>query len=191
MYTLVVITPPATEPVTVAELNSHLRLNDTSEDALLAAFITTARTIFEEATGRAVVTTGFRQHVPTLNAPVHLMKYPLGTITAVKYYDTNGTLQTANPSTYYTDTVSVPAQVWFDNYPSTSTTKKPAAYVEFTAGWATATVPETVKLAIKLLAGHFYHNREAYTELNLEELPHGFRAVCDLYKTGLIGNWRM
>jgi uncharacterized phiE125 gp8 family phage protein len=189
MYTLVVITPPATEPVTVAELKSHLRLNDDSEDALLSGFITTARTMFEEATGRAVVSTGFRQHVPTLAAPVYLMKYPVISLNAVKYYDEAGALQTANPSTYYTDTISVPAQVWFDDYPDTSDTKKPVAYVEFTAGWAT--VPETVKTAIKLLAGHYYHNREAYTDSRLDELPQGFRAVCELYKTGLIGPWGM
>ena len=186
MYTLVVITPPTTEPVTVAELKSHLRLNDDSEDSLLSAFITTARILFEEATGRAVVSTQYRQHVPTLAAPVYLMKYPVLSIDAVKYYDGAGTLQTA--STFHTDTISVPAQVWFEDYPDTGT-KKPAAYVEFTAGWAT--VPEPVKMAIKLLAGHYYHNREAYTEQDLDELPQGFRAVCDLYKTGLIGPWGM
>jgi len=187
MYTLEVITPPATEPVSVADLKAHLRLNDDSEDALLSGFVTTARILFEEATGRAVVSTQFRQHVPTLAAPVYLMKYPVLTVDAVKYHDGDDNLQTA--STHRTDTISVPAQVWFDDYPTTSATKKPVAYVEFTAGWAT--VPEPVKIAIKLLAGHYYQNREAFIEASLDELPHGFRAVCNLYKTGLVGPWGM
>jgi len=189
MYQLVEITPPATEPVTVDELKSHLRLNDDSEDDLLSAFITTARIMFEEATGRAVVSTEYRQHVPILAAPVYLMKYPVISVDSVKYYDQDGTLQTANSSTYHADTISIPATIRFDSYPTTSSTISPVAYVEFTAGWAT--VPEPVKLAIKLLAGHYYQNREAYTETDLDELPKGFRAVCDLYETGLIGNWGM
>jgi len=189
MYTLVVTTPPATEPVSVEELKSHLRLNDGSEDALLSGFISTARIMFEEATGRAVVSTVYRQYLPSFNQCFYLMKYPVLGVTNVKYYDQDGTLQTANSSTYHADTISIPATIRFNSIPATSSTISPVAYVEFTAGWAT--VPEPVKLAIKLLAGHYYTNREAYTELQLDELPKGFRAVCDIYRTGLIGPWEM
>ena len=189
MYTIETITPPATEPVSVAELKDHLHMNHDDEDTQLAQFITSARELFESWTGRAVHPTGFRQHVPYLNSRIYLMRAPVTAITAVKYYDAEDQLQTA--SGYYTDRISTPASVWFQSYPVTSPTITPKAFVEFTAGWDEAAVPEGVKLAIKLLAGHYYDHREAFGTDNLTALPMGFRSVCDQYKTGLIGPWGM
>jgi uncharacterized phiE125 gp8 family phage protein len=59
-------------------------------------------------------------------------------------------------------------------------------YVDFVAGaWADVDgMPDDVVLAILLLAAHFYANRESHTELNLNELPQGFKRVCNKYLSG-------
>ena len=56
------ITPPASEPVTLAELKAQARVNTgTAEDAELTRYLSAARELFERRTGRAVLPTQFRQ----------------------------------------------------------------------------------------------------------------------------------
>lgn len=189
MYTVQITTPPSTEPVTVDELKAQLRLNDDSEDTLLAEYIQIAREFFEAYTMRAVHPTTFRQYLDRLETDINLMRSQVRSVVSVKYYDTNGTLQTLSTNDYTTDTVSCPGTVTIHNLPAVSSTKSPVAYVEFSAGWDTDKVPKMVKSAIRLLAAHFYQHREAHTENPIEALPFGFRAVCDQYMTGTFGPW--
>jgi uncharacterized phiE125 gp8 family phage protein len=87
--------------------------------------------------------------------------------------------------------ISCPGSVWLDSYPVTSSTKSPKAYVEFEAGWEPEQVPEMAKTAIKLLAAHYYENRNSHSETSLETVPMGFKAVCEQFKTGLMGPFGM
>lgn len=50
------ITPPVTEPVTLAEAKAHLRIDYADEDALITALITVAREQAEALTGLALLT---------------------------------------------------------------------------------------------------------------------------------------
>lgn len=58
---LVIVTPPATEPVSVAEAAAQLRIPPEQEAATLAAFIAAAREIVEARTGCALVTRRVRE----------------------------------------------------------------------------------------------------------------------------------
>lgn len=189
MYTLQVLTPPASEPVTVADMHAQLRLNDSSEDTLLATYISAAREMFEKMTLRTILPTTYRQHVPYFTSAVTLMMAPVTSIIGVSYWDKDETLQTASVRS---DTISLPGTVWMDTYPVTSPNKNPKAFVDYVAGWVNlAAVPAQVKTAIMLLAAHYYEHRESSTTDILNEVPIGFRAVCDQYKTGLVGSWGM
>ena len=48
-------------------------------------------------------------------------------------------------------------------------------------------IPEPIKLAVKLLASHFYAVREAFTEDKLDAMPFGFVSVCRMYATRYVG----
>lgn len=187
-YTLELVTPPSTEPVTTAELKTHLQLNTTAEDTLLSDFITTARVTFETMTRRPVIATTYRQWFYRFPSFIPIIRGAVSSVTYVKYYDTNGTLQTVDASTYATDlTGLVPSVTMLNGTPSTSMNKVPVGYVQFVAGWANAgAVDPSVKVAIKILAGHYFKNREAYAEKSLSELPMGFRSICSIWTTGLI-----
>lgn len=63
MYGIEVITPPASVPVTAAELRGRLRLNDTAEDGVLTELLAAAVELFEEDTHRPVLVTAYRQHL--------------------------------------------------------------------------------------------------------------------------------
>lgn len=58
---LAILTPPAVEPVSLAEAKLHLRVTADAEDALIARLITAARQQVEALCGLALITTAFRQ----------------------------------------------------------------------------------------------------------------------------------
>ena len=69
--TLVVTTQPASEPVTLDETKTHLRVTDTSEDTLIGGLITAAREYAELVTGRAFITRAYTLTLPaTASVPV-------------------------------------------------------------------------------------------------------------------------
>ena len=170
-------------------MHAQLRLNDSSEDALIQTYISAAREMFEKMTLRTVLPTTYRQHVPYLTGAVTLMMAPVIAINLVSYWDVNDTLQVA---TVRSDTISLPGSIWMDIYPVTSTNKSPKAYVEYSAGWPNlAAVPAQVRTAIMLLAAHYYEHRQSSTTDVLNDVPQGFKSICDQYRTGLVGNWGM
>lgn len=181
-----VLTPPAAEPVTLAELKNAIRTNTgTAEDADLTGYLVAAREQFELETGRAVMPTTFRQWLPGLGR-ITLRRGKVLSLVQVKYYDQADVLQTLTGLEL--DAAGIPAEVYLQSgaYPATRSTRLRPAYVDFIAGWPNAAaVPLSVKTAIKLLAAHYYANREAYTEGQLVELPRGFTYVCGLWDTGL------
>ncbi len=179
-----IITAPSAEPITVAKLKARLRLNSPDEDAEVAEFIKSARELFEETTGRAILPTTFHQYADAF--PVKLQRGKVLSVSSVTYYDTTETLQTLNGWTL--DNVDLVASIYLpeSNYPAVSIKRHRPIVVDFIAGWPNvAAVPQNVKEAVTLLAAYYYANREAFDEDNLQEIPLGWCAICDLYNTGL------
>lgn len=56
----VLITPPATEPVLLAEAKLYLRIDHDDEDDLIRALVTAARQLVEAASGRMLIDQGWR-----------------------------------------------------------------------------------------------------------------------------------
>lgn len=120
---LTVLTPPAVEPVTVAEAKVAARINfdDDDNDANIVEMITTARQTCETITRRAFITTTFMYSLDRLPlvypygmypfyslerlpigtwGRIHLPRPPLQEVTSFTYVDTLGTRQTLDPSQY-------------------------------------------------------------------------------------------
>lgn len=184
------VTGPDEEPVTPAELASHLRLNTgEAEYDQLEVFITAARQQFEFSTdGRTVLPTTFRQHLTDWPEVIRLQKGKVTEVVSVTYFDEED--QEQELEGYQTDLTGIPALVYLPdgNYPALSPNKLRPITVEFIAGWESAEdVPQDVKLAIMLLAGLHYDNRESHQEQELKEVPMGFQRVCNKYRTGIVG----
>lgn len=225
MYTISVITEPASEPVSVAQLKLHLRLNNgTDEDDLLSSYISAARITFERMTGLAIKPQTVRQYLQrwpdslphdlawqygydywSAGQPYYqtvaqtagfggwpdrivLMRQPVTSIVAFKYYDTDGQLQTV--SSYSSDLASNPPSVWTTNRPTLWQQGTPVAYVEYATGYAT--VPAPITAAIRLLAAHWYEFRSPVLSGTIvAEVPMSFKALVSLYRTGTqLGDYR-
>jgi uncharacterized phiE125 gp8 family phage protein len=101
------ITPPAMEPVTLAEVKLHARIDHDLENGLLATFIAAARQHGEQLTGRQfgeaeydLLLDGF----PHGNRPIDLPRPPLQAVEAVAFVAPDGITQTMSASDYVVDT---------------------------------------------------------------------------------------
>lgn len=105
--TLIEVSPPSCEPMTLDEAKIHCRidLDETDEDTYISTLITVARQLAEHLTGRAFVERVLEvafSHFPGYE--VEIPKPPLQSVESIKYTDMDGVEQTVAPSIYQVDT---------------------------------------------------------------------------------------
>jgi len=162
---LVLVSGPATEPVTVAEAKAHLRVDGSDEDALIASLILTSRLHIETALGLALVTQSWRLSLdewPPRRA-VAVPLRPLQSVTAVRVRDASGIAAVLSPDTYQVDTASIPPRI----APVGSGWPVPgralaAIEIDVVAGYgaAASTVPAPIRQALLLLVAHWFEHRD-------------------------------
>jgi len=154
---------PATEPITLVEAKSHLRVDFSDDDTYIGTLITTARKYCEQYTNRVFITQTWRLNLDYFSNPFYLPVNPVQSVTTVKYYDENEAQQTLSAGDYQVDLLSDNAQIYegiIANYPSIGDTINPIEVI-FVAGYgAAADVPADIKHAMKIMISHLYENRE-------------------------------
>jgi len=188
------ITPPAAEPVSLAEAKLHLRVDFDEDDALIQALISAARQAAEMLTQRQLVTARWRMvldsfpgpslmGVPsgqTFTLPGHailLTKSPVTSVVEIRYLDMAGIWQVMPAANYTVDNACEPAritpvfgQIWPVALPQIG-----AVSVTFDAGYGSAAdVPEGLKSWIKLRLGSLYAHREEVASMargRIDPLP--------------------
>ena len=168
------------EALELQTLKDHLRMNTDDEDTLLGYYLTTAREMFQHKTGMQVCHAHFKMYLDQWSSIIYLPLYPVMTIVSVLY-----------GSTAFTDYISnlkrTPARITPNSFPQLDQTISPKITIHFHAGYSNASdIPQSVKTAIMLLAGHYYNQREAYGEVDLKEVPLGFARICDKYRMGML-----
>lgn len=183
-------TAPASLPITVAELKTHLRINDLTdqyEDDLLEAFINAAVVTAERYCRIALINQTWTGKLDRFEDEIILPSPPLVSVTTLKYYDTDGVQQTLASSYYQLDTLSRPGRVlraYNQSWP-TLQGRPQGVEIVWVAGFGTsaAAVPESIKHALKLMCGHWYANRETVNVGNIvNELPWATEALLDQFK---------
>ena len=191
MQSFETVTPAATPPVSTATLKAHLRLNDSTEDTLLAEWVLAASDLFTRATGYVLISTGFRLNLDAFpsTGTIFIPRRPVSAVASVEYLDNNASWQTLAGTT--TDLSSTPARVILpSSLPAVHTTRVPTVRVNFTAGHANAAAcPPLALVAVKLLASHWYAHREAFGEAALSDIPQGWRDLCNRFDLGIRGTW--
>jgi uncharacterized phiE125 gp8 family phage protein len=181
---LKLITAPVAEPVALAEQKLHMRVDLADDDGKINALIAAARQRLEIETWRAFMPQTWELYLdafPT-DSEFELPLAPLASVTYLKYIDQDGVLQTLVADTdYVVDAISDPGRIalaYQAAWPATRSVPN-AVVAKFVAGYATAAaVPASLKLAIQMLASHWYENREPINlGNNGSELP---MTVADL-----------
>lgn len=149
-------------PVTLADVKKHLLVEHDLDDDLITSYIWSAVSYAEDYTGRDYTPTTYDWLLPCWHEKFEIPKVAVQEIASLKYYDTDNAQQTWSSSNYYT---VIPTDMPALLVPDVTVTKpalkaRPDAIViRFTAG--ESTLPWQVDAAVKLLAGHFYENRQA------------------------------
>lgn len=183
---LIVVTPPEEEPATVAETKGQVRSDasvGSTEDALISTYIAAAREKCEEISRRAFVTQTLALVLdawPEENT-IKIPRPPLIEVESVTYKLADGSEQEFTD--FVIDTASEPGRLALAHgasWPDDDLYPIGAIRIEFQAGYgAAAAVPQIYKMAVQLLAAHWYENREATTPnaLGSVEIPFGVTAL--------------
>jgi uncharacterized phiE125 gp8 family phage protein len=156
-------TPPTTEPVTYAEAQAHLNVTGDTDKTLIESLIKAARAYVEKSIHRALITQTWvyaRSDWPKGDV-ISLPGGPTLTLVGLTWLDTAGA------STAFTDVIldthgSKVVLAHNKTWPSGELYPVNPIQAEYTLGYGEAKdVPENVKLAMLLLIGHWYENREA------------------------------
>ncbi len=166
--TIRIITPPASEPVTLAEAKLHCKEDSSANDALLAIYIAAAREAAEHITGRKLVTQTLEMALDAFpSAEILLPVAPVQSVSSVKYINAEGVLTTVSSTSYALDGFPmmpeiVPASGFA--WPAAQSVNN-AVLIQFVAGYGAASdVPHGIKSWILLTVGTLYKNRESLTE---------------------------
>jgi uncharacterized phiE125 gp8 family phage protein len=167
-----VVTPPATEPLTLNEIKLHLKLAITAEeataytdeDALLTIYQKAARASAEDYCWRKFISTGL-QTVTTAFCRTMDLPYPALAITTVQYTDANGATQTVSSNDYSLDNYTVPSRVIFKStytFPTVNAETPFPVIFNYTSGYSAlaADIPSEIKSAMLLMIGEMYEKRE-------------------------------
>jgi uncharacterized phiE125 gp8 family phage protein len=178
-FGLSLITPPSILPVTPADLENHVKIDDPDTEApLLAIYLAAAVKIAQEQYLRRQLITATWQlcldRFP-IQQVLELPRPPLQSLVSAVYLDSGGNQQTLDPSTFLVDTHSDPSRLVLKQnlYWPTCANQPGAVTIQFRAGYGdtAATVPADFILGILHLAAHFYRNREPVAEVTTSKVP--------------------
>lgn len=200
----VLVSPPDMLPVSLDEAKLHLRVDSDDEDHLIGGLIEAATAYLDGWTGilgRCLVEQEWRQDFDGFARELCLPLGAVNSIATVTWRNAAGQVATVPSARYDLRTdASGRAIVRFDaDYEfSRDLHESRAVSVTYKAGWPTipaipedgdtpatpaqSTVPAPIKVAILLMIGHAYKNREAVTSGNATSLPLGFAALTAPYR---------
>src|SRR5262252_3744908 len=169
--------PPILEELLLPDFKADLRIDGTSEDALLVLMLAAARRYFEGRDGmlgRAFLTSTWDWSLDMWPPTGQLFLVPLSplqSVQSISVRDAAGGVTTLDPTTYQVDTRSEPGRIapkagtWWPIPPWPTPTMLgvlAAITIRFTAGYGTRAIdiPEPLRMALLATAGEFYTNRD-------------------------------
>jgi uncharacterized phiE125 gp8 family phage protein len=182
------IDPPLA--VTQAELEAQSRASGQDAEQLLP-YLYAAQEYLETITNRKFLRQTWAAYLDCFPAcdAIRLPFAPLVEVDHVKYTPAGGSLTTLATTVYGVSIVRDPGEIilkYEQSWPTDTLSPIDPIEIQFKCGWAgAATVPHQIRQAIRLLAAHWYANRETVVVDNgmpsSMEIPFGV--------TALVANW--
>ncbi len=162
---LILITPPAIEPVSLADAKSHLRISHTDDDAYITRIITAARRQIEQRLDTGLIQQTWSYFInrwPDCRA-ITLPLSPVIAVTDVITYSDDDAAATLDPAHYYIDRRSKPPLLALRNdRPAPSAGRRFAGIeVKMTVGYGAtaASVPDDIRQALLLSITAWFADR--------------------------------
>jgi uncharacterized phiE125 gp8 family phage protein len=166
---------PVTEPITLAEAKEYARIDGEAEDTLITSLIKVARLHCESYMGKAIIRKTVT--IDSFSFP-YQWQIPYGPLASASDVTKVVTIDQNNVET------SLNYQVNVGLFPKIAITSGDQSFkfkMIYTAGFTT--VPEDIKLAIKMMVNTLYERREDFSDLQAIPSPLGVKALLMPYKT--------
>jgi uncharacterized phiE125 gp8 family phage protein len=192
MISMQLISGPAAEPITLAELKAQCRVETSDEDAVLNSCIAAARAKAENMTGRALITQTWEQRLDAQDVPtseIELLMPPVQSVSSVKYVDESGVLQTLPGGAYTLDASAFPGWLLpaFDTDWPAMRDQANAMQIRYVTGYGNSgsSVPPDLRAWLLMTAAFLFANREAMSvDGKVADVPNRFvDALLDPYRT--------
>jgi uncharacterized phiE125 gp8 family phage protein len=160
----ILLTPPAVEPITLAEAKAFLRVEHADDDLTIAALIAGARIHVEVQTRRALITQTWRivRDSRPPDGQLRVSPSPLQEILAARVFEADGDALTIDTQAFVTDKAAAPAVIAFVPWALAQPGRAVGSIeLDLRVGYGdtAAAVPEPLRQAIRLLVAHWYENR--------------------------------
>jgi uncharacterized phiE125 gp8 family phage protein len=206
--TVTIVTPPATEPVSIDLLRSHLRVDTANDDLLLANYLRAARTMAELYLSRALVTQTLLWTMQPVNPvwprnhglwwTLELPRMPVQSVSSVVTLDRQGYSTTIAAAVlpvvypnyftgYIADLAQEPARLRISprtilaNMRELCETNLEYVQVTFVAGYAPSgpAIPQPIIDAILMTAANLYEHRGDEADV---PMPRAIEWLLDPYR---------
>jgi uncharacterized phiE125 gp8 family phage protein len=174
------VTEPLYEPLSVDDLQAHLRVDSDADYPYIQSLIMVAREHVEDETGQTLMPTTWELQMDTWPTALafELPMAPLRSVTSIKHVTDAGAETVFSSSNYIVDAWASPGRVALVDgatWPSDDIRSVGGVRVRFVAGYADMldvnstvvqvaaarnAIPERARHAMRLIVGHLYENRE-------------------------------
>ncbi|MCR4375991.1 MAG: hypothetical protein NUW22_14205 [Acidobacteria bacterium] len=175
-----------TDNIADASLGAGVPSTNTTSDPMLSMLITAARRVAENMTGRAFITQTWELVLDVFpSKEIEIGMLPIQSITTVKYYDTDGVLQTIAAADYVLEPDTLPGWLlpaydvdWPDTYDMAQ-----SVIIRFVAGYGSAgsSVPAEIRMWISAQVAAAYGNPTGLMDGKAAALPF-IDGLLDAYK---------
>lgn len=161
----ILITPPAVEPVSLAEAKAHLRVVSADEDQLIAALIDSARRIAEARSGLLFIQQTWKAYLDDWppGGVIDLPLAPVSSVADVAVLGEDDIAAIIDPAHYFADTASRPARLVLRGSRAWARPGRVANGIAITLnvgfGAAATAVPAPLRQAMLVLIAHWFEHR--------------------------------
>jgi uncharacterized phiE125 gp8 family phage protein len=187
------VTPPADRAVSLNEARRHLRIEDTDQDDLIAAYIEAAEQSLSYI-GRALKPATYALDIYGIGSRyidlldiygigsryINLPMPPLRAISSVSTVGSTGTLSVLDPSAYSVMTAAGGQTLVVLASTPAFTYGSIWATIQYTAGYDV--VPSALRAAILLIVGTLYENRSGASPVSMTKLPYGIDSLVGPFR---------
>jgi len=190
---LTTLTPPATEPVTLAQAKVHLRVDTDTDDTYIGSLITAAREYCEAYCDETFLHTQYRMTLDSFPTEIELPRPPMATSGTVTSVSITFTLENQSTATLATNEYRIDRAAMPGVLRTTYNGSWPSHLLDYNAVTVTwfggkgsegSAVSQRVKNAILWLVAYWYERRMAADGIAMTEVPYGVKSLLDSAKYG-------